>query len=383
MRLKSISYKEFGNGKQEWTLEELALGSINLIVGKNATGKTRALNVVGSLGRMLANELKPYWSADYDALFEHDGQELRYVLKFKDQQVFEERFWVDGEVKLDRGGQGEGRILSQEIEGGTMTRFQTPTNELAAVARRDSLQHPFLQPLHDWGESLRHFLFGSSLGKETFVILAQGANIPFDDKNVNAAAAFFHQSQKQFGDPFTKRLIEDMERLDYSLEDVLLQPPLSVRFVPPLPMLCLALREVGLAGFIDQPSMSQGMYRSLAVLIHLAYLKFAEKSACLLIDDVGEGLDFDRSQRFIELVRERARETGSQLVMSTNDRFVMNGAPLEEWTVLQRKGNRVVALNHDNSPELFEDFKFTGLSNSSFLELDYPSTVSAREAGIG
>jgi len=57
--------------------------------------------------------------------------------------------------------------------------------------------------------------------------------------------------------------------------------------------------------------------------------------------------------------------------MSTNDRFVMNNVPLEEWCVLQRRGSVVRVLNYTNSKELFDEFKFTGLSNFDFLAMDF------------
>lgn len=64
--------------------------------------------------------------------------------------------------------------------------------------------------------------------------------------------------------------------------------------------------------------------------------------------------------------------------MSTNDRFVMNSVPLEEWSVLRREGGKVTVHNYSNSRETFDDFKFTGLSNFSFLELDFLTPPEAR-----
>jgi hypothetical protein len=49
----------------------------------------------------------------------------------------------------------------------------------------------------------------------------------------------------------------------------------------------------------------------------------------------------------------------------------MNKVPLDEWSVLQRNGGHVKVLNKENSKELFEEFRFTGLSNFSFLEMDF------------
>ena len=73
----------------------------------------------------------------------------------------------------------------------------------------------------------------------------------------------------------------------------------------------------------------------------------------------------------IDLLRGKAREFGFQLIMSSNDRFVMNKAPLEEWCVLQRRGNRVRVRNYENSREAFEEFKFTGLGNFDFFATDF------------
>ncbi len=382
MRLKSIKYSEFKTSDNEWSLEPLSLGAINLLVGKNATGKTRTLNIISGLARLLANDRKPGLAGDYEAVFEHQSQELRYLLRTENEQVLTEQFLVDGESKLDRSEKGEGLIYAEELE--RQIRFQTPQNELAAVARQDTIQHNFLKPLSDWGHFLRHFYFGSAMGKANFVIFVEKGGLQFNEKDVDASVLLFYKALKDYGDDFKNKVIEDMKRVDYPLEDIRLQAPLSVELkqVPPGELRCLTVKEVGLRCYTDQHSMSQGMYRTLAILIHFAYSQFTGRAACILIDDIGEGLDFDRSCRLIEVLRERAKATGTQLIMSTNDRFVMNNVPLEEWSVLQRRGCHVRALNVENSRELFEDFKFTGLSNFSFLEMDFANEPHEEEAAF-
>ena len=126
--------------------------------------------------------------------------------------------------------------------------------------------------------------------------------------------------------------------------------------------------------------MSQGMFRALSILVQINYFQMANKSTCILIDDIGEGLDFDRSCRLIDLLREKAERSSVQLILSTNDRFVMNRVPLEEWSFLQRQGGHVRVRNYENSRSLFEEFKFTGLSNFSFLEMDFVNAMVGSEA---
>ena len=72
MKLKSIAYSQFEGEKSEWKVSELVLGPITLLVGKNASGKTRLLNIIGNLGNLLAGDLKPaFRSGNYDVVFEH------------------------------------------------------------------------------------------------------------------------------------------------------------------------------------------------------------------------------------------------------------------------------------------------------------------------
>ena len=58
MKIRSISY----NYENEWFYCELMLQSINLIVGKNAIGKTRTLKTIVILLRFITQKLKEnYW----------------------------------------------------------------------------------------------------------------------------------------------------------------------------------------------------------------------------------------------------------------------------------------------------------------------------------
>jgi len=57
MRLKSLSFKEnfHRNDANPWELEKLSIGERTLIVGKNATGKTRITNVIHNIARLINN----------------------------------------------------------------------------------------------------------------------------------------------------------------------------------------------------------------------------------------------------------------------------------------------------------------------------------------
>jgi hypothetical protein len=117
--------------------------------------------------------------------------------------------------------------------------------------------------------------------------------------------------------------------------------------------------------------MSQGMFRALGIVILLNYSIFARIKGTVLIDDIGEGLDFDRSKRSISLLISRAEEAGLQLIMTTNDRFVMNGVDLDKWAIILRRGHKVKVFNKKNSEKIFDEFASVGLNNFDFFSTNF------------
>jgi Fe-S cluster assembly ATPase SufC len=87
----------------------------------------------------------------------------------------------------------------------------------------------------------------------------------------------------------------------------------------------------------------------------------------IVIDDVGEGLDFERSMALIKLLIKKCKHKNLQLLMATNDRFVMNEVELRYWHVVHRTGNHVRILDYQNTKKRFDEFKFLGLSNFDFF----------------
>lgn len=384
LRLVSVKYSERVGEPKEWVLEPLTLGNVNLMVGTNSTGKSRTLNTIGGFARMFVPQanLPRFFpiDADYDLTFETEEDKLRYVLVIKQGKVKKEEFFIGEDRLLFREPSGEGLIFA--VEEGKHVRFRPPEGELAAVIRRDSLQHPYLEQLHDWAFAVRHYTFGTSLGKDHLAIFSPNAP-DVDDRDANQVIGIFKKAQKCFGEKFTNAVKLDMSRMGYNVETISVKRPESVQLVQngmPVDLQCICIKEAGISGLIEQNEMSQGMFRALSIIIQVNYSELAHSANCILIDDIGEGLDFDRSTRLIDLLREKASTSLFQLIMTTNDRFVMNNVPLEEWSVLQRHGCHVQVLNFENSRPLFEEFKFTGLSNFSFLEMDFANESIVMES---
>ncbi len=383
MKLKSINYVQYQNTDRQWRLEGLTLGPVNLIVGKNATGKTRVLNVINGLAKLVSGRKKPseLTTGEYATTFEAEGHLLHYVLKINERKVVAEEFRRGERTLLSRKVGGAG-VIFHEKENKTQE-FQTPETELAVVARRDTIQHGFLQPLGEWGERLRHYEFGETMGREHITLLVKGGPEP-DPTDVNTVVGLFRKGVKDFRDRFAESVRNDMNTIGYQIDQVGVMTPTDVTLqIPvgaPLEPVILFVKERGLPCLTQQTDMSQGMFRALSVIIHLNYATIAMLPSAILVDDIGEGLDFERSCKLIALLRDRARHATVQLILSTNDRFVMNEVPLEEWSILRRTAGRVEVLNYENSRAMFEEFRFTGLSNFSFFEMDFAAGPAAEES---
>jgi energy-coupling factor transporter ATP-binding protein EcfA2 len=376
MFLKSIEYAQFEGTPRLWKLEGCTFGNINLIVGKNATGKSRTLNIINALANLLSSERKlHYISGNYNVDFDNNGQEVNYILHYENLSVIKEELNIDSKSKVKRGMNGIGSIYytkkDEDID------FQTPPNELATVARRDTIQHPFLEDLYNWGRYVRHYLFGTDLGKSAFAVLKkdkeQAEQQVLNPKDTSLVIGMFLEGQKKYSDKFTEAIIDDMNAIGYSLESIETHTPVSIlidRNFPAEPV-GLYVKESDLECMTDQADMSQGMFRALSLIIQIHYSLFTSTASCILIDDIGEGLDFERSSALVKLLIERAKNSSVQLIMATNDRFIMNNVPLEYWLVMQRVGGISKIYSQRNSPQLFEDFKLTGLNNFDFFSSEY------------
>lgn len=375
MRLKSFAFCQDRGGAREWQVERFDIDDITLLVGKNASGKTKTLNALTRLSQLLAGAVRPVFlgSAEFDAHFDDGGKPARYELVIgHNSGVTREVYSVAGTTLLNRGEAGEGTIFAHKER--TFQSFQAPKGELAAFNRRDAIQHPFFQPLYDWAINVIRYNFGTQLGKDHFAMIAHDQQISLDWRDSNQVIGLFRKGRSLFPETYTNAIAADMKSIGYDLESITTAPPVSVSFdmsSVPAEVVGLAVKERSLPGITDQLDMSQGMFRALSLIAQVNFAIFSEKPSCVLIDDIGEGLDFERSCGLVRLLTEKARSHSIQVILSTNDKFVMNAVPLESWAVLQRSGSHIKIHNYANSKDIFEKFRMTGLNNFDFLATNF------------
>jgi len=373
MRLTLIEFSEFKGLEHEWVLEPFELGQVNLLVGRNATGKTRTINVIHALALLLCGDRKNvYENGTFDVHFADDKTSLRYQLEYLNSRIERETLQQDSTVLLRRSLPGSyGHIFAQEF--GKEMKFKVPTEALAVVAKRDAEQHPFLENLFQWASFVRHFEFGKSMGHPNLGIPVKETDAYMNEKDTTQAVPIYSKGWNTYREPFKEAIKADMAALGYDIVDIQIRRPAKLQISGPfqLDLVGISVKENGLSCFTDQPSMSQGMFRALSIIIQLNFLIMSKVGTCILVDDIGEGLDFERSCKLIEVLRKKAHNSAVQVIMSTNDRFVMNAVPLTEWCVLRREGHRVKVYNYQNSAKLFDRFRKTGLANFDLLATDF------------
>jgi ABC-type transporter Mla maintaining outer membrane lipid asymmetry ATPase subunit MlaF len=377
MILKKFEYKEFSGTPNAWSLNDLTLGEINLLVGKNATGKTNTINKIVWLAEMLSG-LKPVLSqsANYCVEFSDDDAVYKYHLSIYTQNIIFEKLEINDDVKFERGSDGKGHIDTTQFDEGMD--FQLSPNQLVVTSKRDAIQHPYLQKIYDWAIGHRFYEFGLQMGQNTIMMMNNIDNINVDPHDMNAVVGLYMQGDKEFPKKFKKCVKNAMKDIGYELRDIGIVGPFWKKWTTdelksiqggPLPFM-FCLNEKDSSATIVQQQISRGMFRALSLIIQLIYNSLKKAATTVLIDDIGEGLDYDRSSKLIKLIINLADESGTQLIMSTNDRFVMNNVPLEYWQVIQRKGGECHVSNSKNSKK-FDEFEYTGLNNFDFLRTDF------------
>lgn len=381
MKLDLVEYCQDKGLPSEWCLDGCQLGNVNLIVGKNASGKSKILRAINLISGLLSGEtrLRPVrMSREWKLTFDSHSEDHKkvYILKVDKGQVVKESFTIGYKNYLERNESGEGKVWAEKLQ--EYIDFQTPIDEVAAFQRRDSIQHPVFDEIYNWASFLNYYQFGTDLGRNNLVIdhpIKKRKKINLRD--ADNVIDIFNLGKAEVSPAFIETIKSDMLSIGYNISEIGTKTP-SVLFSDEedevslqYNIQCLYVQESDLKQKTEQGLISQGMFRALSLIIQINYLLLAKKPSCILIDDIGEGLDFERASAMIELLISKAQTGLVQLVMTTNDRFIMNGVPLEYWSVIERKPGLAKLHNIQNSKEIFEEFKFTGLNNFEFFATQF------------
>ncbi len=372
MYLQSFTFRENAGQNIEWLIDNVSLGEINLMVGKNSSGKTRTLNALSDLVSMLRGRgTTASGPVSYELLFRNSENLMKYELEYDLETIKMERLYVGDELVLERGKGGNGIIKYESTPGAIFLEFEIPHEQLACYAKRDRLQHPFIEIIHGWAISQRRFDFSGDLGKTRYALKSSFDTKEMDwSETTNSLVPVITVAGEEHPQ-FKELILKEMRQIGYELEEFGIIH-FSERFSNiSQDRYAVYTTETGLEKQVTQRDMSQGMFRAFSVLVQVNYYILCGHKGFVIIDDIGEGLDFTRAKQLVQVLIAKAKSSGIQLIMSTNDSFIMNAVDIENWAVIMREGHKISLYNYENSKEIFEEFKFTGLNNFDFYASEF------------
>lgn len=381
MDLRKFSFRENAGQKIEWLIDQVSLDAINLMVGKNSSGKTRTLNALSDLVNMLKGRgTSATGPVIYELLFQNSENIFKYELEYDKETISVERLHVGGELVLDRVKDGKGRIKYESTPGAIFLDFEIPHDQLACYAKRDRLQHPFIEIIHGWAIGLRRFDFSGDLGKSRYALKSSFEAKEMDWSETSTSLVPLISIASEEYPEFRDRVLKDMQKIGYALEDFGIIHFSERYSSASQDRFAVYTTETGLEKQVTQRDMSQGMFRAFSVIVQINYYILSGHKGLIIIDDIGEGLDFSRAKQLVRLLISMATESGIQLIMSTNDSFIMNAVDIKNWAVIMREGHKITLYNYENSKEIFEEFKFTGLNNFDFYASEFFKSGFSDEA---
>lgn len=342
MLLSSFKYRTNG-----WSLEDMSsLEVTNLLVGRNASGKTRIINSLLNVTSFLCGKPKMFKDRDFYTQIILVGSNdviIEYSFEVSNGRVVSEILKLNEKVIVNRNE--EKAYLKDDL-------ISPPADKLVVQVRRDRDVYPEIEEIMDWAEGVT-FISCSNLNPYTIYGPNELINpIPFSEM------------VGTLSDEERNSVIKSAHQLGYDILSIR-----SIEFNSDLKY--VSIEEKGVKDKIIDFQLSNGMMRVLYLLCYIEYMKQCKKCNMLLIDDLGEGLDYYRATLLGQKIFDACKTRGVQMIASSNDSFLMDVIDLSHWQILVSNKKSIITLNNKNSSDLFVNFRMTGLSNFDLFSSDF------------
>ena len=339
MYLSKLTYKD-----SDWEIGPICLSEQSLIVGPNATGKSTVLRCIRRFIRVVVGNIKIDAALDfrYDMEFSNSIGVVSYILRVQGGRVVEELLETNGKARVRRDVGGS--IVGDES-------VNVPDTTLLINARRDIDKYPDIEMVLTWVEQMSSFIFSNILSSDSRVS-------PFTASQIDICRMWekIDTSQKEAVKKWMQKLRYNIDIIDIDVNK--------------LGEKTLYVVEENVTKPIVMGKMSNGMYRVLYLLVYLYYVS-VNSSGTVLVDDLGEGLDYFRSSTLGEMLFSFSKEHNIQLIVTSNDNFLVDKVDLSAWVLLKREGHTVSSISEKTNPEDFARFRKLGLRNFDLLKTDF------------
>ena len=341
--------RKFRFKNTDWELKDVDFGPLNLIVGRNAVGKSKTLVSLAGTLQFMRNDFPSNNIAHMECeLILESAQTYIYSFSVTNNIIEKEYLATSNGTKIIDRQNGKS-LLRGEI-------INPPVNTLILQSRRDTENYPEFEEILNWADHVTGFMFSS----------VSSFHYGEDNNFLFKGSYDFSELFDKLDDEQVKHLITTLKELEYNVTDMK-----NISIDAGREYKLTRIKEAGVNANLFSFSLSNGMYRVIYLLVYMYYISSVKGARCILIDDLGEGLDFDRSSKLSRILFSYCKKNNIQLIVTSNDDFLLNSIPLKYWIILSRKGSVVSSISNSTDPDLFKKFKFTGLNNFDLISSDF------------
>ena len=339
MFLSKLTYRD-----ADWEIGPIHFSQQSLIVGPNASGKSTVLRSIRNFVRIVLGYRKVDTLSDcqYELEFSNDIGIVTYTLHIQGGRIVKELLETSGIVRLVRDAEGS-RVGDETVN--------VPDTTLVLNARRDIVKYPDIEMVLTWVEKMSSFIFSNILSSNSSVS-------PFTTNQIDFCIMW-----EKLKDAQKDAVKEWMKELRYNIKNI----DIAINKIGEKSLYVL---EEDIQSPVIMGNMSNGMFRVLYLLVYLHYVA-GDTSGAVLIDDLGEGLDFFRSSSLGKKLFAFGQEHGVQMIVTSNDSFLVDTIDLSAWVLLKRTGRTVTSISAKTNPADFERFRKLGLSNFDLMKTDF------------
>jgi predicted ATP-dependent endonuclease of OLD family len=347
MRIKELTFED---KSQNWKLETTSFSDLTLLVGISGVGKTKILNSISTLKKIangtamngvkwevsfVTNSGDSYcWEGEYDILDRHNlfQDMLPDNDKEKEQpSIIFEKLSNNHHVVAQRNGSS---IFLGETETPKLSPYKSI---LSLLSEEDSIKPAYNNMRRivnsEFSErSLGLFVstaYKRELEKKPSLEEIKDLNLPSEIK-----IALVYQLAKNLFEKVKGRFIEVFPQVIDVRYEAIEKEEFTDFFGRVIPI--LQIKERGVNDWIDQFSISSGMYKT---FMHLSELFLLPKGTVVLIDEFENSLGVN----CIDVLTEDLLNESSnlQFIVTSHHPYIINNIDTDYWKIVTRKGGIV------------------------------------------
>lgn len=328
-----------------WEFDPVVFKKLNLLVGNTATGKTRMLNTIFSLGSFVAS--KQFKLGSWRLAFEHAGIEYEWAITTQSKDSSDSEGNIE-EERLVKYENGEQVILVERSKNNFLFQHkELPKLALDETSISLLREEDVIRPIYEaFSMIMRRRFFHDALAKVSELQSIPTALINDLEKsrkmdivfkaNMNLNATLF-LLEKYFSSEYRRIVDKYLEVFPFlkeaKIKDLSDIAP-GIATSSPVPV--FSVREQSSINWIPVIELSSGMQKVLLILTDLSILP---NGGVYLIDEYENSLGQNAIEFLPSYLEEFDREI--QFFITSHHPFLINAIPIKDWYVFHREGMKV------------------------------------------